>query len=78
MELRQLRYFVTLTEPASHYPWSVLWRAASDSGHVRAVVSCAQAMSQRLGWLTAATQAAQQPIRMVKDRTRACRFAVEV
>jgi DNA-binding transcriptional LysR family regulator len=48
-----------LTEPASCYPWSVLWRAADDSGHVRAVVSCAQAMSKRLGWLTAAVQAAQ-------------------
>ena len=43
-----------LTEPASYYPWSVLWRAADDSGHVRAVVSCAQAMSKRLGWLTTA------------------------
>jgi DNA-binding transcriptional LysR family regulator len=41
-----------LTEPASYYPWSVLWRAADDSGHVRAVVSCAQAMSKQLGWLT--------------------------
>ena len=40
-----------LAEPASSYPWSVLWRAADDSGHVRAVVSCAQAMSKRLGWL---------------------------
>ena len=48
-----------LTEPASYYPWSVLWRAADDSGHVRAVVSCAQAMSKRLGWLT--TAAAGQP-----------------
>jgi DNA-binding transcriptional LysR family regulator len=49
-----------LTEPTSCYPWSVLWRAADDSGHVRAVVSCAQAMSRRLGWLTAAVgQAAQ-------------------
>jgi DNA-binding transcriptional LysR family regulator len=48
-----------LTEPASCYPWSVLWRAADDSGHVRAVVSCAQAMSRRLGWLAAAGQAAQ-------------------
>src|SRR5690349_17330921 len=50
-----------LTEPASYYPWSVLWRAADDSGHVRAVVSCAQAMSKRLGWLsaTAASQTAQ-------------------
>jgi len=45
-----------LTEPASCYPWSVLWRAADDSGHVRAVVNCAQAMSKRLGWLTAANQ----------------------
>ena len=48
-----------LTEPASYYPWSVLWRAAEDSGHVRAVVSCAQAMSRRLGWLTTAVQAAE-------------------
>ncbi len=40
-----------LTEPASYYPWSVLWRATEDSGHVEAVVSCAQAMSRRLGWL---------------------------
>jgi hypothetical protein len=32
-----------------------LWRAADDSGHVRAVVSCAQAMSKRLGWLTTTT-----------------------
>jgi DNA-binding transcriptional LysR family regulator len=41
-----------LTDPASCYPWSVLWRAADDSGHVRTVVNCARAMSQRLGWLT--------------------------
>jgi hypothetical protein len=34
----------------------VLWRAADDSGHVRAVVSSAQAMSKRLGWLTTANQ----------------------
>jgi DNA-binding transcriptional LysR family regulator len=46
-----------LTEPASYYPWSVLWRAADDSGYVRAVVSCAQAMSKRLCWLTTADQA---------------------
>jgi DNA-binding transcriptional LysR family regulator len=41
-----------LIEPASDYPWSVLWRAADESGHVRAVVNCAQAMSKRLSWLT--------------------------
>ncbi len=47
-----------LTEPATDYPWSVLWRAADESGLVRAVVSCAQAMSTRLGWLTSADQRA--------------------
>ncbi len=48
-----------LTDPASYYPWSVLWRAAGESGHVRAVVSCARVMSQRLGWLAAVSEAAQ-------------------
>ena len=47
-----------LSEPASYYPWSVLWRAAEVSGHVRAVVTCAQLMSKRLGWLAAAGQPA--------------------
>ena len=46
-----------LTEPASCYPWSVLWRAAEVSAHVHAVVSCARAMSKRLGWLATADQA---------------------
>ena len=40
-----------LTEPASYYPWSVLWRADNASEHVRAIVSCARNMSSRLGWL---------------------------
>ena len=48
-----------LTDPASDYPWSVLWRAADDSAHVQAVVNCAQAMSKRLGWLTTADQTAR-------------------
>jgi DNA-binding transcriptional LysR family regulator len=47
-----------LTEPAPCYPWSVLWRATETSGHVHAVVSCAQAMSQRPGWLATAGQMA--------------------
>ena len=47
-----------LTEPASYYPWSVLWRATDDSDHVRAIVGCARAMSERLGWLLAADQTA--------------------
>ncbi|WP_433227994.1 LysR family transcriptional regulator [Actinomadura formosensis] len=46
-----------LTEPASFYPWSILWRAADDSDHVRAVVACARGMSERLGWLVTADQA---------------------
>jgi DNA-binding transcriptional LysR family regulator len=48
-----------LTEPAPYYPWSVLWRATEAPGHVHAIVSCAQAMSKRLGWLATAGQAAQ-------------------
>src|SRR3984893_6299658 len=44
-----------LTDPASYYPWSVPLHAAHGSGHVRAGVSCAQAMSKRLGWLSTAT-----------------------
>jgi DNA-binding transcriptional LysR family regulator len=45
-----------LAEPASYYPWSVLWRAAEVSDHVRAIVNCARIMSRRLGWLVPATQ----------------------
>ncbi|MFG2084891.1 MULTISPECIES: LysR family substrate-binding domain-containing protein [unclassified Spirillospora] len=45
-----------LTEPVSFYPWSILWREADDSDHVRAVVACARNMSERLGWLAAADQ----------------------
>jgi DNA-binding transcriptional LysR family regulator len=40
-----------LIEPKSHYPWSILWRANNTTEHVRAIVSHARAMSQRLGWL---------------------------
>ena len=47
-----------LTEPASYYPWSVLWRATEVSDHVRAVVSCARTMSRRLGWVATVGQAA--------------------
>jgi len=47
-----------LTDPTSRYPWSVLWRATDGSGHVQAVVSCAQAMSKQLGWLVATDEAA--------------------
>ena len=52
-----------LTHPATHYPWSVLWRANDHTGHVRAVITCAQAMSQRLGWLTTTSQPSGQTAR---------------
>jgi DNA-binding transcriptional LysR family regulator len=47
-----------LTQPASYYPWSVLWRAADDSGLVQAIVTCARTMSGRLSWLVTADQTA--------------------
>jgi DNA-binding transcriptional LysR family regulator len=47
-----------LVEPASHYPWSILWRATDTSDHVRALVNCARAMSKRLGWLSLPSEAA--------------------
>ncbi len=51
-------YWRPLTEPACWYPWSILWRAADHSEHVRAVVTCARTMSRRLGWLATAAQVA--------------------
>jgi DNA-binding transcriptional LysR family regulator len=45
-----------LTEPASYYPWSVLWRATDASEYVRAIVACTRAMSLRLGWLLTASR----------------------
>ena len=40
-----------LTEPATRYPWSVLWRAGDHSEHVRAAVCGARELSESLGWL---------------------------
>ncbi|GAA2428124.1 LysR family transcriptional regulator [Actinomadura vinacea] len=50
-----------LTQPTSYYPWSVLWRVGDDSDHVAAIVGCARAMSQRLGWLSTADRMADRP-----------------
>jgi DNA-binding transcriptional LysR family regulator len=49
-----------LTQPASHYPWSVLWREDRDSDHVTAIIDCARTMSARLGWLTTADHSATE------------------
>jgi DNA-binding transcriptional LysR family regulator len=46
-----------LVTPVSQYPWSVLWRAGDSSEHVRALVTGARALSQKLGWLEAPSQA---------------------
>jgi hypothetical protein len=40
-----------LTDPASYYPWSVLWRRGEASDYVHAIVGCARSLSGRLGWL---------------------------
>jgi hypothetical protein len=40
-----------LVEPMARYPWSVLWRAADESGHVEAVRARTRALSQQQGWL---------------------------
>jgi DNA-binding transcriptional LysR family regulator len=45
-----------LVAPVSRYPWSVLWRAGDRSEYVGALVACALALSQALGWLEALSQ----------------------
>jgi DNA-binding transcriptional LysR family regulator len=40
-----------LTEPVTHFPWSLLWREADSSPHLRAVIDSARQLAQRLGWL---------------------------
>lgn len=54
-----------LTEPASLYPWSVLWRAGDGSLHVRSVVNCARALSGELHWLEPDSQANGLPEKSV-------------
>jgi DNA-binding transcriptional LysR family regulator len=46
-----------LVAPVSRYPWSVLWRTGDRSEYVRALVACAGALSQALGWLEPLSQA---------------------
>jgi DNA-binding transcriptional LysR family regulator len=69
-----------LTQPASCYPWSVLWRADDESDHVEAIVACARSMSHKLGWLTGAAQTAhdsapqpQGPRRRARQRAQVAR-----
>ncbi|WP_212735239.1 LysR family transcriptional regulator [Herbidospora galbida] len=40
-----------LTEPVTHYSWSLLWHEANLSPHVADVVGTARRLAERLGWL---------------------------
>jgi DNA-binding transcriptional LysR family regulator len=40
-----------LTEPATHYPWSLLWHQDNPSSHIATVIDSAQRLAERLGWL---------------------------
>ncbi|GAA3828926.1 LysR family transcriptional regulator [Sphaerisporangium flaviroseum] len=40
-----------LTEPVTYYPWSLLWRDASPSPSIAALIDSARQLAQRLGWL---------------------------
>jgi DNA-binding transcriptional LysR family regulator len=48
----------SLVEPVTRYPWSLLWRANDRSEQVHGVVTVARRLSQELGWLQPASQAA--------------------
>jgi DNA-binding transcriptional LysR family regulator len=40
-----------LIEPATHYPWSLLWHDANPSPHIATVINAARQLAERLGWL---------------------------
>ncbi|GAB2686916.1 LysR substrate-binding domain-containing protein [Nocardia thraciensis] len=41
-----------LVEPATSYPWSLLWRAGAETAAIAAVRCCARRLGQRLRWLS--------------------------
>ncbi|QYC41769.1 HTH-type transcriptional regulator CatM [Nonomuraea coxensis DSM 45129] len=40
-----------LIEPATHYPWSLLWHQDNPSPHIATVIDSARHLAERLGWL---------------------------
>ncbi|GAA3169668.1 LysR family transcriptional regulator [Nonomuraea salmonea] len=51
-----------LTDPATHYPWSLLWHQDNPSAHIAAVLDSARRLAERLEWLPfVAPAAAQEP-----------------
>jgi DNA-binding transcriptional LysR family regulator len=50
-----------LTEPAAHYPWSLLWPESSSSPHVAAVLDSARELARQLNWLGTRHPARRDP-----------------
>jgi hypothetical protein len=40
-----------LTDPATHYPWSLLWHQDNPSSHIATVIDSARHLAERLDWL---------------------------
>jgi DNA-binding transcriptional LysR family regulator len=45
-----------LIEPATHYPWSLLWHDTNLSPHIATVIDSARQLAKRLGWLEPTAQ----------------------
>ncbi|MDF5754622.1 LysR family transcriptional regulator [Spongiactinospora sp. TRM90649] len=51
--------WLPLVDPATHYPWSLLWHDANPSPHIATVIDSARRLAERLDWLKPATPAAE-------------------
>ncbi|MBU3065425.1 LysR family transcriptional regulator [Nocardia sp. NEAU-G5] len=47
--------WLPLIEPATCYPWSLLWRASDDSEALHWVLCCAKSVSTKCGWMSPPT-----------------------
>ncbi|WP_336207186.1 LysR family transcriptional regulator [Nonomuraea sp. LPB2021202275-12-8] len=50
-----------LTEPATLYPWSLLWHDANPSPHIADVIDSARQLAEQLGWLRPARSTEPAP-----------------
>ncbi|MEV1242798.1 LysR substrate-binding domain-containing protein [Nonomuraea sp. NPDC049750] len=48
-----------LADPATHYPWSLLWHDANPSPHIAIVIEIARRLAERLDWLEPVAPAAE-------------------
>ncbi|MEV0354083.1 LysR substrate-binding domain-containing protein [Nonomuraea sp. NPDC050680] len=48
-----------LSDPATHYPWSLLWHDANPSPHIAIVIDIARRLAERLDWLEPVAPAAE-------------------